>query len=247
MGGQKSLFNADSGAIVDIEPVAISHWASPSDVEEIRKARGGESRYVAFRHSDQSLHLCDDAFAAVPFTLPRIFDFDIISFAKLEATESSEFGTLYAAVVGAVDMYNPGGAVLQRGPLTAQAGVLHLDLDVLGCGRFWVVIMLPVNSVMGLLTGRRNVIYADKPSDSIELGESQETEVAPPLKKTKTELLETPITISEVSVEAPTRAWDGAALRMAVVQLTLPPDTDILESHRRSKVHVSLHVDHINL
>lgn len=76
--------------------------------------------WVAYRMSDGELFAYAAAESSVSVSLPRVFDYDIVSFAKIfpvssgygEGLDPSESVQKWGAFIGAVDMLNPGGAVL---------------------------------------------------------------------------------------------------------------------------------------
>lgn len=119
--------------------LGIEWTVSPLDVEEGRVASGydlneelayGEREsvgsdaphWVAHRLSDGELFgLLSTPAHRVPVSLPKVFDFEIVSFAKVQwataawaSDDSGSAGSLgrWGAFLGAVGMLNPGGAVL---------------------------------------------------------------------------------------------------------------------------------------
>ena len=105
--------------------LAVDWTVGADDVEESRLAvaehKGGpwrnvddaRPRWIAHRLSDGQLFGPEAVAAgAVPVQLPRVFDFEVVSLARVLVPEASADRTRWGAVIGAVDMLNPGGAVL---------------------------------------------------------------------------------------------------------------------------------------
>jgi len=132
-----------------LEALAVYTWAAPIDVEELRfeasqKANAGGARFVALRHSDQSLHLCSSVLCQVPIRLQKVFDFDIVTFAQLRrlTLSGADDEEAWVGVIGAKDMYNAGGAVI-----SAVAKPSSVETKLLGSGAFWVVVVQPSDAV----------------------------------------------------------------------------------------------------
>ena len=92
---------------------------------------GGGPQWIGYRSSDGELFAPSECVSVsgggggVPVSLPRVFDYEIVSFARVLYPSSSMYGggadgggggevgsEKWAAFIGAVDMLNPGGAVL---------------------------------------------------------------------------------------------------------------------------------------
>jgi len=133
-----------------LEALRISGVASPMDVEEIRKIAnipGSESlMYIALRNSDKTPHLCAGPASAVPFSLPQVFDYELVSFSPLKSlfsTRSAEkdLNPCWIAVIGAKDMYNAGGTVLDVQIVSSNVDETKIDLKLLGSGKFWIALV----------------------------------------------------------------------------------------------------------
>eukprot|EP01041_Mallomonas_annulata_P000312 gene312-570_t len=179
--------------------MAVHTWASPVDVEEIRSSSSRRSSNagmdpvtslfaVALRHSDRSLHLCATATSRVSVSLPRVFDFDIVSFAPLQTLPHSTGtgtgtgmgppGGPYVGVIGAASMYNAGGAVVGTNVVRRQGDRIVVESDLLGHGHYWMTVVQTADrlsisdvSVVGV------VLDADGEEEGIELDETVDMDV----------------------------------------------------------------------
>ena len=110
-----------------------------SDIEEMLQTQDRTDSYLAYRSNDNTIH---GVFAvqktllssqALKVHLPSVFDFAIVSFAKIHYASPEN----WIAAIGASSMYNPGGAVLH-----AEEDRLHnqVSFDVIGSGDFLFVL-----------------------------------------------------------------------------------------------------------
>ena len=127
-----------------------------NDVEEFAST-GGYPHVVAFKHSDHSVvtnlntgNLITAADISVAIQIPHVFGFDIVTFAKIHTLNHvSSRKSLWVSAVGAVDLYNPGGAVLRFDSTSIDdaiggLGETSFSFDLLGSGRYLFVSNTPL-------------------------------------------------------------------------------------------------------
>ena len=146
--------------------LSVSWSVSPLDVEEILSAAQSDqtntAEYIAHRLSDGCISNCDLLSTAVPIHLKSVFDYEVISFAKKyyfpglhDVSEGVEVhggdGGVWVAAVGAVNMLNPGGAVLSLH--LEKRDVREIHIEMLGCGEYLILTNLmqpPLLSVVSV-------------------------------------------------------------------------------------------------
>jgi hypothetical protein len=131
--------------------LSIHHNVSPADVYEVSTSDTNESshfRYIALTDSDQSLTYIPSVHSHISIHLPRVNDFEIITYARIYSL-SQHFNSplfeenMWFAVIGANKLYNPGGAVrgieLNNFPLEQENDTIKIALHLLGTGKFLII------------------------------------------------------------------------------------------------------------
>lgn len=129
--------------------LGVKSLVSLDDVEEFIGAERID--VVAFKHSDHSVVTIFNLIgpiasseASVAVHVPYVFGFDIVTFAKIHhLSPVPSMLSPWVAAIGAVDLYNPGGAVLcfQSDTVANSDDVAELlfSFDLLGSGRYLFV------------------------------------------------------------------------------------------------------------
>ena len=127
----------------DFADALAIHWrVSPSDVEGAAAAGRRNADYVAHRLSDGAVFVPSDSDddgegdGDVLVRLSTVFDHEVVSFALKH--RAGPQGARWVAAVGAVAMFNPGGAVL-RFSVAAYDGGLEVYARFLGAGEYLLV------------------------------------------------------------------------------------------------------------
>lgn len=145
-----SLPKAFRGSIDDIRPV----WEIPelleslkidcnvylSDIQELaatkrRATQHTADTFIAHRSSDSKLFGPIDSTHDPPIDikLAAVYDCEVITFSNVHTFASTESRASYwIAAIGAVDMYNPGGAVLGVDTSLADTDPCTITIDVIG-------------------------------------------------------------------------------------------------------------------
>ena len=147
--------------------LSISRSVSPLDIEEVLVAAQNSQttalEYVAHRLSDGSMYDCASLSSPVPIHLEGVFDYEVISFAKkyyfpgrLNPTDDIEDYRgdtgLWIAAIGAVNMLNPGGAVLSLH--LPKADVLEVRIEFLGSGEYLLLTNLALPPTLTVVSAK---------------------------------------------------------------------------------------------
>ena len=162
----ESLGAGEEGGPSFLPALIIRNYASPMDVEELRTAAeidiessSRRWKYVALRHSDHALHVCDDVNCKVPLQLQRVFDFEIVSFSPLHSLGGNGEAI---GILGAVDMLNAGGAVLSaRVVASSDNADMGTEVELLGSGKYWVLVIGLSPAMVGGARIRASQVFED--------------------------------------------------------------------------------------